>query len=106
MNYKKIPMNCNRVSMSCKKVHCEMMYNHELNNPTTSKTIGCWVRKRIIHNVNIDQKEDFLWKDNLIFNLKSIKISKIKKRGAEGQFQQVTICQKVSYKSKTEKKLN
>jgi hypothetical protein len=54
MNYKKIPMNCNRVSMSCKKVHCEMMYNHELNNPTTSKTIGCWVRKRIIHNVNID----------------------------------------------------
>lgn len=41
MNYKKVPVNYNRVSTSCKKVHCEMMYNHELNNPTTNKTIGC-----------------------------------------------------------------
>jgi hypothetical protein len=33
-------MNCNRVSTSCREVHFEMMYNHEHNNPTTSKTIG------------------------------------------------------------------
>lgn len=45
MNYKKVLMNCNRVSMSCRKVRFEMMYNHEHNSPTTSKTIGCRVRK-------------------------------------------------------------
>jgi hypothetical protein len=54
MNYKKVPINCNRVSTSCRKVHFEMMYNNEHNNPTTSKAIGCWVRKWTIHNINID----------------------------------------------------
>ncbi len=70
--------------MSCRKVHYEMMYNHELNNPTTNKTIGCWVWKWTSHNVNIDKKKDFISEDNPIFNFKSIKISKTKKRGGEG----------------------